>query len=271
MLKKHRSHSFAVLAHKESQYLEGCILSLINQTFKSNIVIYTSHPSQVIVGISEKYKIPLVINKDRRGIASDWSFAYNGCTSDYVTLVHQDDIYLPRYSELCFEAIDRVKKEDVLIAFTWYNDLIEKKERLFNANFIIKKLLLLPFMAKPVIRNRFLKKAVLAFGNPIPCPSVMFHKARIGAFDFSEEYNCNMDWDAWLRLSGNAGSFVFVNKKLLLHRVYKGSQTSSQIDNSGRKKEDLAIFRSLWCDPLAKLLSYAYHLSYRANNVKYTE
>jgi len=271
MPKKRRSHSFAVLAYKESPYLEDCVLSLINQTVKSDVVIYTSTLSQSIISVSEKYRIPVVTNKDDHGIASDWSFGYNNCGTDYVTLVHQDDIYLPRYNELCFAAIDKIRNPDTLIVFTWYNDLVGKKEKVFNINFLVKKLLLLPFLFKPVIRSRFLKRAALLFGSPIPCPSVMYNRARIGVFNFSEKFNCNMDWDAWLRLSDKKGSFVFVNEKLLLHRVYKDSQTSFQIDGAGRKKEDLLIFEQLWARPLARLLSMVYQLSYKANDVKRAE
>jgi len=265
---KCKLHSFAVLAYQESPYLEECILSLINQTIKSRVVIYTSTPSQNTINLSEKYEIRLVINQDHQGIASDWGFAYNNCESEYVTLVHQDDIYLPRYNELCFLAIDKTKNGDSLMIFTGYNDLIGENERIFNINLIIKKFLLLPCMIKSDIRSRFLKRAVLSFGNPIPCPSVMYHKSQVGVFNFSKTFSCNMDWDAWLRLSEKQGSFVFVKNKLLLHRIYKESQTSQQIDNYGRRDEDLLIFKRLWPEPMARLFSALYSLCYRMNNVK---
>jgi hypothetical protein len=268
MQKRHNRHSFAVLAHKESPHLEECILSLIRQTVKSKIIIFTSTPSETLNTISKKYELPLVINSHRNGIAADWSFAYNNCESEYVTLVHQDDIYLKRYTESCLSAIDKIKNTDNLIVFTWYSDLIGKKERIFNINFIVKKLLLLPFLIKSDIGSTFLKKAILLFGSPIPCPSVMYHKSKVGGFNFSGIFNCNMDWDAWVRLSEKRGSFIFVNKKLLLHRIYKKSQTSLQIDTDGRRKEDLLIFKRLWPEPIAKLLSAMYSLSYRVNDVE---
>jgi glycosyltransferase involved in cell wall biosynthesis len=268
MRENHNLHSFAVLAYKESPYLEECVLSLISQTVRSRIVIYTSTPSQNVIDISKKYEIPLVINKYHQGIASDWNFAYNSCESEYVTLVHDDDIYLPRYNESCFSAIDKIKTGDSLIIFTWYNDLLGKKESIFNINLMIKKFLLLPCLIRSDIRRHFLKMAILSVGNPIPCPSVMYHKSQIGTFNFSKTFTCNMDWDAWLRLSEKRGSFVFVNSKLLLHRIYERSQTSQQIDNKGRRNEDLLIFKRLWPEPVAKLLLALYSLSYRMNNAR---
>lgn len=268
MQRKHRVHTFAVMAYAESPYLEECVLSLVNQTVKSRIVFYTATPSPSIISLSKKYEIPIVFNKAHVSLLDDWNFAYNNCESEYVTLVHQDDIYLPHYNEVCFSALDKVKNDDSLILFTWYNDLISGKEKDYNIKILIKKLLLLPGIIKPDIRSRLLRKAMLSFGTPIPCPSVMYHKSRIGAFHFSKAFNCNMDWDAWLRLSHMHGSFVFVNKKLLLHRLHEESLTSQQINSEGRKNEDLRIFRRLWPEPMARLLSLLYSISYKMNHVQ---
>ena len=265
---KYKLHSFVVMAYEESPYLAECILSLINQTVKSDVVISTSTPSKNVIDVSKKYGIPLLINKERHGIASDWNFAYNNCESKYVTLVHQDDLYLSRYVESCFSVIGTKQNDDNLIIFTWYNDLVEGEERAFNINFIAKKALLTPFLFKRNIQSLFLKKMVLLFGSPIPCPSVMYHKDRIGSFNFSNVFNCNMDWDAWLRLSKRIGSFTFVNKKLVLHRIYKESQTSTQISNAERKREDSMIFKRLWPEPIARMLLALYSLSYRMNDVR---
>lgn len=42
-------HTFVVLAYKESVYLEDCILSCINQNYKSNVVIATSTPNDLSI------------------------------------------------------------------------------------------------------------------------------------------------------------------------------------------------------------------------------
>ena len=72
---KRNDHTFAICAYKESPYLEECILSLKNQTVKSNIIMATSTPNEWIQGLAEKYEIPLYINTGEGGIAQDWNFA----------------------------------------------------------------------------------------------------------------------------------------------------------------------------------------------------
>ena len=48
------THTFVVLAYKESRYLETCIQSVLNQEFKSNVVIATSTRNAFIEQL-EKY------------------------------------------------------------------------------------------------------------------------------------------------------------------------------------------------------------------------
>ena len=45
---KNSIHTFVVLAYKESNYLEDCIKSVLNQKYKSNVVIATSTPNKFI-------------------------------------------------------------------------------------------------------------------------------------------------------------------------------------------------------------------------------
>lgn len=65
-------HTFAVCAYKESPYLEECIRSLVEQTVKTNIAVYTSTPNAYIRGIAEKYGVPVYVNENAgQGIQAD--------------------------------------------------------------------------------------------------------------------------------------------------------------------------------------------------------
>jgi len=258
-------HAFAVLAYDSSPYLEECILSLKKQTVQSQIYITTSTPSPFLEDISRKYSVPLVINKGTGGIVSDWSFAYSQCKTEYLTLAHQDDVYLPEYTQFCLKMAKEDASAQDLIIFTRYSELIGKRERNSGIHLFIKDILLLPFLFKKRICSFLLKHLILSFGNPISCPTVMYHKAAIGDFEFSEDFQCNMDWDAWLRLSCKKGAFVRIKHKLVKHRIHNDAQTSRQIRGNIRQKEDRLIFERLWPKPIAVALSSAYSLSTRFN------
>ena len=48
------NHLLVLCAYKESEYLEECLLSLLNQTVKTDIVICTSTPNDFIDKIAAK-------------------------------------------------------------------------------------------------------------------------------------------------------------------------------------------------------------------------
>ena len=62
------SHTFAICAYKESAYLEECIQSIRKQSLKTNIIMITSTENDFLKGISDKFEIPLYINRGERGI-----------------------------------------------------------------------------------------------------------------------------------------------------------------------------------------------------------
>ena len=124
-------HIFAICAYKESAYLEACIQSLKRQTRKSKIILATSTPNTYIENLCSKYQIPMYVNKGEKGITQDWNFAYQCADSRYVTIAHQDDVYLPDYWEKVYNHIKRAKKP--LIAFGDYGELRNKKNHAASA------------------------------------------------------------------------------------------------------------------------------------------
>ena len=86
-------HTFAICAYKESEYLEECIKSLVNQEVSSNIILATSTPNDFIKGLCDKYGIEMYVNTGDSGITQDWNFAYAQADAEYVTIAHQDDVY----------------------------------------------------------------------------------------------------------------------------------------------------------------------------------
>ena len=259
------NHTFVIAAKGNSPYLEECILSLKNQSMRSAINLITSTPSLFLEKVSTKYNIPYIVNTDIKGIASDWSFAYKNCSTKYITIAHQDDIYLPNYTETCLMAANSY--HNALIIFTDYEELREDKSKSSMINIFIKKLLLLPFLFKKKISSLFIKKLILSFGNPICCPSVMYNRENIGFLEFSNYFTVSLDWYEWLKLAKKKGGFVYVRKKTLLHRIHKETASSLTIANQVRKKEDAIIFKTIWPTFLAKIFANLYHLASKSTMI----
>jgi glycosyltransferase involved in cell wall biosynthesis len=255
-------HTFAILAYKQSPFLEECIKSLLSQKVKSDIIISTSTPSDFIENLADKYNIPLYVNKKSHGIATDWNYAYNISKTEYVTLAHQDDIYTEDYLAKCMKKAERHPEN--LIIFTGYSELYGNEIVGNNLLLLIKKILLFPFLFTKKLNNKLLKKSILLLGSPISCPGVTYNKKNLQNFKFDESFSINMDWNAWIQLAGKKGSFVYDSAKLFLHRIHDEAETSKAFADNRRRDEDLRIFKKLWPKPLASLIAKIYSISYKS-------
>ena len=257
-------HTFIILAHKESLFLEECIQSLLRQTISSEILISSSTPSEYLENISAKYGIALIINSEQSGIAADWSFAYHRSGTKYVTLAHQDDIYCPQYTELVLASAAGSSKN--LIIFTDYCEMINGNIRPFNPLPRLKRLILLFFFSfKSSISSSRWLRLMLSFGNPVCCPSIMYNRHNIGHFEFNQSFTMNLDWEASLRLAQQKGDFVYVKKKLVIRRIHKDSESANALNNHAREHEDRILFSMLWPQSISKLLLKTYSRCYKFN------
>ena len=259
-------HTFVIPAYKQSPYLESCIQSLLGQSMSSTITLTTSTPSGFLETLAEKYGLNYHINPKSGSIAGDWNFALSKANTKFVTIAHQDDIYAPDYVAEVVKAIN--KNKDVLIAFTSYSDLVEGKIRDSSLNSFVKSALLWPFFFSKRLKSTYAKRAVLLFGDPISCPTVTFNMAMLNNdFAFSEAYSCALDWYAWLELSKREGSFLYINQKLVQHRIHPDSETTNQLSLGKRQKEEFEIFESMWGKHMARVISRLYAAGYKDNDV----
>ena len=258
-------HIFAICAYKESAYLEACIQSLERQTRKSKIILATSTPNTYIENLCSKYQIPMYVNKGEKGITQDWNFAYKCADSRYVTIAHQDDVYLPDYWEKVFNHIKRAKKP--LIAFGDYGELRNKTVVTDNKLLKVKRTMLLPLRIRKFWASKFIRRRILSFGCAICCPSVTFDKKNLPQPMFRPGFRSAEDWEAWERLSRRKGSFVYVHDVIMYHRIHEASETSIILKDNARKKEDYTMFRKFWPAPIAKMLVKLYSSSEKSNEL----
>jgi glycosyltransferase involved in cell wall biosynthesis len=259
---KKQDHTFIILAHQESPYLGECVDSLQSQTQKSDILIATSTPSDFLERTAKEHCLELRINPTHRGIAADWNFAFSQARTEYVTLAHQDDIYLPDYTKKCLRAA--YGAPDNLIVFPDSEEIVSGKPRSWTGNTVVRRLMLLFFFAAGrEIRRIPWKNAFLALGDAVPCPGVMYHVSKLGDFCFSPEWTVDLDWFTWYNLAQRNGSFVLVRDRLLLHRIHPDCESTAGMKDGRRHEEDRRMFALFWPEWAARVLSRAYSASYQ--------
>ncbi|MFH1379292.1 MAG: glycosyltransferase [bacterium] len=262
------NHSFAVVAYKDSPYLEECLKSLQRQSYQSSIMVFTSTPSSYIESMCNNLNVRMEINPHRASIAEDWSFAFNRSSTKYVTLAHQDDIYMPEYAQICMNSMNESKKK-VLLIFTNYREILDNSmvRALSPALFVKRILLNTASMFGSGFNSIFTKKMLLSLGNMVSCPTVMYNKELIGEFNFSSAYSYNLDWDAWLRFSDMDGAYRYIKRPVVSHRIHSSSETNAHIMSENRRKEEKDIFRRIWPYPIADIISFMYAFGSRSSKV----
>lgn len=256
-------HTFALCAYKENPHLEETVISLKNQSLKTNIIMITATPNDHICGIAKKHDIPLYVNEHPKGMSGNWTFAYKNAKTQYVTIAHEDDLYEEDYAKEVYEATKG--KDDILILFTDYSELRGETYVSDNKLLNTKRRLNAPFNRNAFQKSKFIRNRVLSLGSPICCPSVTYNKALLPDFEFSDDFLCDADWDAWQRIAQEKGRFVYIPKLLTVHRIHEESLTTQLLKNGIRFKEDQQIFERYWPRPIAKLIMKKYMTSAKSN------
>lgn len=258
-------HTFAICAYKESPYLEECIQSVLKQQTKTNMIMITSTPCEYIRKTAAEYGITLYVNEGPSGIAEDWNYALKMAGTPLVTVTHQDDIYCETYATEILYAVNHAKHP--LIAFTDYGELRDGEWVLHNRLLSIKEYMMIPLRPHFLQHNRWLRRRILSFGSPICCPSVTYCVDRIGADVFTRQYRSDVDWQAWEKISRHEGSFCYIHKPLMYHRIHEESETTAIIADHDRTREDFDMFCKFWPTPIARLLEHFYGKSEKSNEL----
>ena len=258
-------HTFVICAYKESPYLEECIKSLQKQTVSSVIKIVTSTPNAYIQSIADQYGIECIVNTGKTGISEDWNFAYRQADTPYMTIAHQDDVYLPEYTEHFLKLVEKERRP--LIFFTDYAELRDGKVCRNNELLKVKRMMLIPLEARIFWKSRWVRRRILSMGSPICCPSVTYCKENLPDVIFKQHFRSCEDWEAWEKLSRYKGSFIYCKKILTYHRIHEGSETTAIIQDHGRSEEEYEMYKKFWPDFIAKGLVRLYARGQKSNGI----
>lgn len=263
-----KNHTFVICAYKENPHLEETVKTLLNQTVKSKVIISTSTPNAHIKNICEKYGLELFVNPHPNMAGDDWNYGYTRAKTELVTIAHQDDLYESQFLETTLKYINKRRQDDVIIAFTDYYELRNNKKVVTNTLLRIKRIMNFLLRFPLFYGSRFIRRRSLSVGCAICCPAVTFVKKNAGKRVFDTEYKNSCDYKTWVNLSAKSGSFIYIPRPLMAHRIYAESATTLNLSENIRKKEDLEIMCGFWPWPIAKLINMLYAKSEKSNELK---
>lgn len=256
--------TIVIRAFGDCPYLEESVKSLLTQSIKARVVIATSTPSEFITSIANKYGLIVYVNVNKQE-TRDFRFAYNIVETDYAALAHQDDIYNEYYIEKMMRSAR--KNPENIIVFCDYNELKDNRIVSSNKVLFVKRLILSTFyLFNDCISSKVLKKYLLAFGNPICFPTVMYHKSIIENPNDTLRDDLRFDWNLLLNLSQVEGGFVYCRDRLLLRRIHEESVTSKMIGSNSLREKNTIMFKKFWPSWLVRVIMIFYIIAEKSNN-----
>ena len=153
-------------------------------------------------------------------------------------------------------------RKNVTMYLTDYLPLKESTGTKRDINSKIRRLLRTFLKSKTLAKRKWIRKMSLAFGNSICCPSVTYNKKKLGNDVFTSAYKFNIDWDTFLKLAKENGTFAYVDRPLTKYRVHDGATSKEFIENHLRIDEDTRMFRQFWPMWLTKIIMHFYKRAY---------
>lgn len=252
-------HTFAICAYKESEHLEACLKSIMNQTVKTNAFISTSTPNEYINNLAKKYKLKVYETGAKSDIQDDWNYAYNKANTKLVTVAHQDDVYENNYAEEILKKYYSTKDINIIVTdYVPYKNNQKSKD----LNFRIRKFMKFTLRSKFLSKFRFFKVLSLSMGNSICCPGVTYNKEKLGDTIFTSDLKFSLDWDTFLKIARMKGRTIYIPKYLINYRVYDGATTKEFIVNNTRQNEDITMFSKIWPKFIVKIIMKFYVKAY---------
>ncbi|MHA5065626.1 glycosyltransferase family 2 protein [Cetobacterium somerae] len=138
--------SVVVAAYNVEDYIEKCIDSLINQTYKNlEILVVNDGSTDKTLKILEKYKKSnnvIILNKSNGGLSSARNYGIKHSRGEFLTFVDGDD-YLEK--EAYEVSLNEIKKDNSELCIFGFSKIYDKKEKKIHLN-------------KNLYKERFLEK-----------------------------------------------------------------------------------------------------------------
>ncbi len=231
-------HTFVILAYNQSDDLEECIKSVINQSVKSNVIVATSTPNDYIVELASTYSLGVMVNKKVSNKGSDYNFAINSYDSELLTIAHQDDLYDRNYTKEIIKYYE--KHPNATIIFTDNYEIngdskIKKSKELFW-----KRYHLFPLRFSYLQDKVFFKLRALKRKKYICTSSITFVKNNLHEEIFPTNFKYNNDWQGLINLAKKNTRFTYLPLKLVGYRLNKKNE------NKKKKMEDERVLKDLY-------------------------
>lgn len=237
--------SICIPNYNSEKYIAYTLESVFGQSYHDfRLYIIDNCSTDKSLEIISRFKdsrIQILENKRHLSITENFNNCVSQCETEYLCIMHADDIYASDYLEVMHRALAKYPKAG--IAHCDFS-VIDEQNRVINhfrSNLKRQKLPLNScsyFMRTPIEELPLLLKVPY-----IICPAVMYRKSifeKVGMFNAN--YRQVEDWDFFVRVLLNDIPILFVNEKLFYNRIHD-SATNQHRSSLIKYREQLSFFR----------------------------
>lgn len=212
--------SVIVPVYNVEKYIDRCIKSLINQSFKDYEIVIVNDGSRdnsqkIIDKYVKKYPEKIVSYiKENGGVSSARNYGINNARGKYLTFVDSDDYVSKDYLKLLYDKITENDNDMVFSdVYKKKNDVTEVMMGLRSENIDIHKNALISL---PATWNKMYKKSLFTNNNII----------------YPEEIRLGEDLATITKLILHAKNIGYVNTPIYYYIIREGSATNQKDFNS---------------------------------------
>lgn len=235
--------TFAIPFYSTPEYLDAAISSVLKQTYSDweLLVVDDRSPHAGIKAQVEGYndsRIRYALNEQNLGQAGNWNRCLELATTDYVTLLHADDMLQPHYAATM---VDAFKRYPDAAAISCRSHFVNKDgKRIFTIPDLYKSALLPSFFAPFILQGEAGLRALIK-GNFIVCPTLCYQRSKLKELRFLPDFKCAPDLDFMSRMLVEGLQIVGIPVPAFSYRRHEESGTAVFRRNMQQFEEEIRL------------------------------
>lgn len=246
--------SICVVCYNQSEFLEECLLSIIQQDYENIEIIIcddgsTDNSREVLTKLKVRFpQLILHLNQTNLGITNNSNIGLRYCTGDYLCFIGGDDVMLPGKISTQVTFMEVNKEYNIC-----YHDI-----ELFEA--LSKKSINLTSNRQKIREGD--ARTLIKYGIFNGAISNMVRKSACPQTGFNARLPIASDWLFFCECLLPEGKIGYIDKVLVKQRIGHGNVTSLSAVNADRRKIALE-------DHLVSCSILLFHYPYYASEIKY--
>lgn len=238
--------SIVIPIYNAEKYLEECLNSIKNQTYKNIEVIMVNDGSKddsetICKRFSEDDARFRYFTKANGGVSSARNLGLDNVKGDYITFIDADDWIDEKHLELLITTVKKNHSDIVISSYKKFNNI----DVFYLRAYTIQEKYLLNF--ERMNRDDFLTifpklmRANVCFNNAV---SKLFRKDLVKNLRFDTSIKYGEDLDFYFRLYLNVDSISYADEPTYVYRMHGDSTTSNF--NQEHAEQELSIFKQMY-------------------------